>query len=535
MYDYIIIGAGSAGCVLANRLSADPANRVLLLEAGGPDKHRNIHIPGAYGELHGSKFDWGFQTEPQPLVLGRRLYLPRGKTLGGCSSTNAMAYVRGNRADYDDWSAAGNDGWSYAEVLPYFIKSEHNEQAAQLDPGYHGTNGELNVGDLKFSTPIGQAFVTAGQQIGLPPNRDYNGQQQQGVGNFQFTIRDGRRHSAAVAFLNPVLSRPNLVAVTGAHVQRIDIKHDRAVAVRYQHAGSVSTVAARREIILSAGAFQSPQLLLLSGVGDKHELQRHGIDCVRELPGVGKNLQDHLFFPLSGYLKSNRGINHYLKSWDKSKATAQYLFSRRGPFVAGPLEACAFLHTANESRVNMQFHFAPMHVGPEYTRSLYNLADYVRDDGFSVLPSLLLPKSRGYVSIRSANPQDDPIIDPMFLSNEDDRAVLLAGGKIALDLIGQPVFDEHVRDRYYPCGDSEEAMIDVMLNRLETIYHPVGTCKMGRDELAVVDAQLRVHGIEGLRVIDASIMPTIVAGNTNAPVYMIAEKGADMMLNESSL
>lgn len=531
MYDYIIIGAGSAGCVLANRLSADPAISVLLLEAGRPDKHPFIHIPGAYGELHRGANDWGFQTEPQPQVLHRRLYLPRGKTLGGCSSTNAMAYVRGNRADYDDWSTAGNAGWSYEEVLPYFIQSECNQQFEEVDQGFHGRVGELNVTDPLFTTPIGHAFVQAGQKIGLNKNRDYNGQEQKGVGHFQFTTKNGKRHSAAAAFLKPVLQRKNLTTVTSARVQKLKIENDKAVAVEYRRGGSLITVKANKEVILSAGTFQSPQLLMCSGVGQKSELERHGIRCVKQLPGVGKNLQDHLFFPIAGFLKENRGINHYLKAWDKAKALGAYYLSRSGPFTVSPLEAFAFLHTENQQRVNMQFHFAPFHPGPNYQRDFYNQKEYVRDDGFLLLPSLLLPKSRGEVSIRSANPDDDPVIQPNFLSAEDDLRVLLAGAKTAMELIQQPEFSDHVRQIYFPQNDSDDAMLDVLLNRLETIYHPVGSCKMGSDEMAVVDEQLRVHGIEGLRVIDASIMPTIVAGNTNAPVIMIAEKAAEMIVS----
>ena len=532
MYDYIIIGAGSAGCVLANRLSADPVNKVLLLEAGGPDNFFKIHIPGAYGELHNTKVDWAFKTEPQQNVLNRQIQLPRGKALGGCSSTNAMAYVRGNKEDYNDWAKAGNEGWSYNEVLPYFIKSENNEQIHRMDNGYHGTRGELNVTDPLFTTPVGHAFVEAGQNIGLNKNRDYNGKEQKGIGHFQFNIKNGKRHSGVDAFLKPALKRKNLTVITNARVQKIIIENDKSVGVIYKKGNSEFTVKSNKEIILSAGAFQTPQILMLSGLGEKAELKKAGIHCLKEIPGIGKNLQDHLFYPVSGYLKENTGINHYLKPWEKLKGLGNYIFSNKGPFTSSPLEAYAFMHTENESRVNMQFHFAPLHIGREYTRSMYDMSDYERVDGATILPSLLLPKSRGHVGISSANPNDDPIIQPNFLSEEDDLNTLIKGGKKALELMKTPEFSQHIKEIYFPENESDDAWRELILNRLETIYHPVGTCKMGNDEMAVVDNELRVEGIEGLRVIDASIMPTIVAGNTNAPVYMIAEKGADMIMRK---
>ena len=336
MYDYIIIGAGSAGCVLANRLSADPNNRVLILEAGGPDKHPLIHIPGAYGDLHATNNNWAFYTEPQAKVLNRKIHLPRGKTLGGSSSTNAMAYVRGNRADYDEWAQSGNKGWSYEEILPYFIKSEHNEQISEMDEGYHGKNGELNVADPLFTTPIGHAFVEAGQKIGLQKNRDYNGKEQKGIGHFQFNIKNGKRQSGAVAFLRPALKRKNLTGITRARVQKIIIENDKAIGVVYQKGKSEITVKAKKEIILSAGAFQSPQLLMLSGIGEKNELKKHGINCIKEIPGVGKNLQDHLFYPISGYLKKTGRHQSLFKTLGKNKRTWQLFVIQQRPLYFKP-------------------------------------------------------------------------------------------------------------------------------------------------------------------------------------------------------
>jgi choline dehydrogenase len=531
-YDFIIIGAGSAGCVLANRLSENPNNKVLLLEAGGPDKKMEIHIPAGYAKLHRSNVDWGFSTEPQKHVLDRKIYLPRGKTLGGSSSTNAMAYVRGNKEDYNDWAKLGNKGWGYDDILPYFKKSEHNEQITNK---YHGNDGLLNVTFAKgFDTPFSDAFVQACVQSGIPENNDYNGEKQHGSGRFQFTIKDVKRHSAVDAFLKPVMKRPNLTVITNATAKQILIENDRAVGVEY-YVGKTNTekVFAKKEVILSAGAFASPQLLMLSGVGDADELKKHNIECKKNLAGVGKNLQDHLFSGVSALANQQLGQNHHLKPLNQLKGLLQYLLTKKGVFTISPLESFVFGMTDDSpDRVNYQFHFASLQIGDDYKPDFYDVNTFPLTDGFTILPTLLRPESRGYVTLGSNNAFDAPIIQPNFLEAEQDQITLLKAAKKAIEVIQAPAFDQYRKAQITPPDmSSDDAIMLHLKKQLETVYHPVGTCKMGNDEMAVVDDQLRVKGIEGLRVIDASIMPTIVSGNTNAAVYMIAEKGAEMILS----
>jgi len=534
IYDYIVIGAGSSGCVMANRLSADPAISVLLLEAGGPDKHPYIHIPGAYPKNHKSKRDWGFWTIPQKHLNQRKLYLPRGKVLGGCSSTNAMAYVRGNKHDFDHWAALGNPGWSYEEVLPMFIKSENNQHIDELEESYHGTEGELKVSlQHDSATPFAQIFIDSCQALGIQSNQDYNGRSQKGASHFQFTIADGKRQSSAVSFLKPVMDRSNLTVITQAHVTKIHVHLDEVTGISFKRGSTITDVSVDKEVILCAGAFQSPQLLMLSGIGPRDHLRQAKVELVHELPGVGQNLQDHLFYGVSALTKLPEGMNHHLSIPGQLKGLWSYYRSKAGPLMRSPLEAGAFLNIDDPTAdVNFQIHFAPISFGEGYEYDVYDVNSYPHQDGISVLPTLLHPCSRGEVIISSADPMSPPVIDPKFLSEEKDLEQLVKGGKLALDIIRQAPFAAKLRKIIAPLQNNSEAgIIDHIEKSVETVYHPVGTCKMGHDELSVVDHELKVYGIGKLRVVDASIMPTIVSGNTNAACVMIAENAARIILS----
>jgi choline dehydrogenase len=529
VFDYIIVGAGSAGCVLANRLSEDTAIRVLLLEAGGKPTIM-MDIPGGYAKLHRTKADWGFWTVPQEQVNNRQLYIPRGKVLGGCSNTNAMAYVRGNAADYDRWAAAGNEGWAYKDVLPYFIKSEHHEK---FTDSYHGHKGELNVSFSKYPHPLSGVFLKACAEAGISYNEDYNGGQQLGASFLQFTIKNSKRHSAAAAFLMPVLHRKNLQVKMKALVKQVLFEKGAATGVEFVDTnGVIEKAYCTQEIILAAGAIQSPQILQHSGIGDEKMLKYAGIKNWLHLPGTGQNLQDHIWAPVSR-LANIPTANNAIKPVNMAKAFLQYLLAGKGPLGNSPIEANAFLKTEEkDGRPDIQFHMAPLHLGNDYHHDLYDIKKIPTTDGFSLMSILLHPESRGTVSVKNDNPLEAPVIQPHFLSAEKDKVTLLRGLKKAIEVINASAFNPYSQGpMHLPVNSTnDEHLMEHIKKSLETLYHPVGTCKMGNDNMAVVNDRLQVYGSKNLRVIDASVMPEIVSGNTNAPTMMIAEKGADMIL-----
>ena len=518
MHDYVIVGAGSAGCVLAARLTEDPSVSVLLIEAGRRDRHPNIKIPAAFAKQFQTGLDWDYATEPEPGCDGRSLYIPRGKSVGGSSSMNAMLYVRGHPLDYEGWEAAGAAGWGWDDIRPYFLKAEDNARGASE---HHATGGPLRVEDERSPRPLTGRFLAACEAAGVPRIGDYNGPEQDGAALAQVTQRGGRRWSAADAYLRPALKRPNLELMTGAQVLGVEMREGRAVGVRHATRSGGAVAGAATEVIVAAGAIGSPQLLMLSGIGPAAALAEHGIGVEADLPGVGRNLQDH------PYLVSIWDVpgGGSLADAERPRSLLEYALRRTGPLTSTVAEAFAFVRSRpGLAQPDLQFHFAP---------------GYFSDNGFeeydghavSMGPTLLSPRSRGAVTLRSADPAAKPRILTNSLTEPEDVAALVAGTRLAREFAATPPFAEVLGREVRPGPDAitDQDLEDDLRRRVDLLYHPVGTCRIGTDEDAVVDPQLRVRGVEGLRVIDASVMPTVPSGNTNAPTIAVAERAADLL------
>jgi choline dehydrogenase len=523
--DYVIVGGGSAGCVLANRLSEDAGRTVLLLEAGPADRNPWIHIPIGYGKtMFHPVLNWGFQSEPEPNLNGRRIYTPRGRTLGGSSAINGLIQIRGQAEDFDGWEERGADGWNAKEALRYFIKSERNSRGASA---HHGGDGPLHVSDIGDRHELAKAFIAGAGELGIPPTDDFNGATQEGAGYLQLTTRNGLRCSAAVAYLKPARDRPNLRVITGAHVLRVVFEGRRAVGVEYRdQQGAVATAKAAREVILSAGALQSPQLLQLSGIGPAGLLSALGVPVLHELPGVGENLQDHLLlrflYKCSKPITTNDDLRSPLK---KLQTALRYAMFRTGPMAVGVMVAGVITRVMPDA------------ASPDMQLFLSTVSAEDRGkaphafSGFTVTYYPLRPSSRGSVRIKSPDPMAPPAMTFNYLSTNYDRAIMIAGARLTRRLAATRSFAPYIHEEYRP-GPDRESDADILAAVREagtTGFHPVGTCRMGRDAQSVVDPRLRVHGVAGLRVVDASVMPTLVSGNTNAGTIMIAEKAADMI------
>ncbi|MCW5620470.1 MAG: choline dehydrogenase [Burkholderiales bacterium] len=527
-YDYIIIGAGSAGCVLANRLSADGRFKVLLLEAGPRDTNPWIHVPLGYGKLFAMpSVNWMYQSEPEPELNGRRVFSPRGKVLGGCSSINGLVHIRGQREDFDTWARQGNAGWSYDEVLPYFIKSE---KRVRRESEYQGTDGPLAVSELPDKHPLCDAFIAAAGELGIARNDDFNGALQEGAGYYHTTSWRGRRASCAVAYLKPALRRDNLHLRTNALTTRIRFHGLRAAGVEYRIGDQVHSANAHREVLLSAGAFNSPQLLQLSGVGPRALLESHGIGVVRDVPGVGGGLQDHFYVRTVWKCTRPLTVNDDMATlFGRIGMGLRYVLLRRGPLTVSAGYAGAFVRThAQLPRPDVQLYFINFSTDRMGT-TLHPFS------GFTASMSPLRPQSRGSVRIRSADPGEPPAIRYNYLNTPDDQRTAIAGLKLVRQIMSGAAMKPFVLAEHAP-GErvrSDEDWLDYAREVGSTVYHPTSTCRMGQDPLSVVDVRLRVRGLAGLRVVDASVMPSVVSGNTNAATVMVAEKGADMILEDA--
>lgn len=533
-FDFIVVGAGSAGCVLANRLSADPGHRVLLLEAGGRDRNPLFRLPMLMGKLFQSGiYNWHYHTEPVPTLNGRKIYWPRGKVLGGSSTINGMLYVRGNRHDYDRWAQLGNSGWSYEDVLPAFRRSEAHEQRRD---DFHNPDGELTVTRSRGRNPLFDTFIEAGVAAGYPANDDFNGAEQEGFGKYDFTIRKGKRWSTSFAFLRPALGRPNLVVETGAQLTRIVVENGRATGIEYVQAGELKRASAGAEIVLSAGTVNSPQALLVSGIGPGDELSALGIRPVHELPGVGKNMQDHVDCVMAWQCTKPVTLYKDLRADRIMFSVVEGMLLGTGITTTFPYEAGAFIRSRPELVApDIQLHFMP---ALEATANLHLPNPFKKQaiedvHGFTLRVGPVNPESRGEITLRSADPLDKPKIQPNYLATQFDIDTMIRGIHLTREVIAQKPFDPYRGKEIAPGPEkASEAELTAWLRASAmTTFHPVGTCKMGQDPMAVVDDRLRVRGIDGLRVADASIMPVISSGNTNAPAIMIGERCADFILS----
>ena len=523
-FDYIIVGGGSAGCVLANRLSENSAVRVLLLEAGRKDSHPYIHMPVGFAKMTDGPYTWGLTTAPQKHANNREIPYAQGKVLGGGSSINAEVFTRGNPADYDRWAEQeGCPGWSFRDIQPYFLRSEGN---TLLAGEYHGTEGPLGVSNIQNPQPLTRAFVQSCQQLGMPYNPDFNGPVQEGAGVYQTTTRDARRCSAAVGYLKPVLNRPNLKVETGTLTTRIVFSGQRATGIEYRQNGQLRTARADSEVIVTAGAIGSPKIMLLSGVGPAEHLKQHGIEVIHDLPGVGQNLNDHFGIDIVYELKGPTSLDKYNKLHWMLWAGIEYTLFKSGPVTSNIVEGGAFWYADKSQTIpDLQFHF---------------LAGAGVEAGVPVIPSgsgctlnsyTLRPKSRGSVTLRSANPEDNPIVDPNFIADPYDLKTSAEGVKISREIMNQPAFTKYIKREHFP-GEKVKTQADFEAYARQygrTSYHPTCTCKMGSDEMAVVDPELRVRGLEGIRICDSSIMPSLIGSNTNAPTIMIGEKASDLI------